>query len=191
MMSPSTAFVLLRYRTSFRQQDWGRTDKIHLGKLISTVATAYFCIWLLLGVVVYGLGITLARVEMQHPALAGAVPIVTLVRVLLAGTLQFTAWKTHHLACCRLAPEPETLEPNLATACRQGRFFGFHCGCCCLNLTVILLVLGVMELRAMAVITAATTLERLAPADGVIVGIIEATALGLGTLLLLRAVSVV
>jgi hypothetical protein len=43
----------------------------------------------------------------------------------------------------------------------------------------------------MAVITAAIMLERLAPADCVIVRIIGATALGLGTLLLLRAVSVV
>ena len=35
---------------------------------------------------------------------------------------------------------------------------------CCAGLTVILLVIGVMDLRAMAVVTAAITAERLAPA---------------------------
>ncbi|HWK73944.1 MAG TPA: DUF2182 domain-containing protein, partial [Povalibacter sp.] len=36
---------------------------------------------------------------------------------------------------------------------------------CCANLTAILLVIGVMDLHAMAVVAAAITLERLAP-DG-------------------------
>jgi predicted metal-binding membrane protein len=40
---------------------------------------------------------------MQQPA-PRAVPIAVGVVVLIAGALQFTAWKAHHLACCREAP---------------------------------------------------------------------------------------
>ena len=42
--------------------------------------------------------------------------------------------------------------------------FGLHCSLSCANLTAILLVIGVMDLRAMAIVTAAITAERLAPA---------------------------
>jgi hypothetical protein len=52
----------------------------------------------------FPLGVALAAVEMQLPALARAVPIAVGVVVLIAGALQFTAWKAHHLACCREAP---------------------------------------------------------------------------------------
>jgi predicted metal-binding membrane protein len=56
------------------------------------------------GIVVFPLGVALAAVEMQQPVLARAVPIAVGVVVLIAGALQFTTWKTHHLACCREAP---------------------------------------------------------------------------------------
>ena len=41
---------------------------------------------------------------------------------------------------------------------------GLHCSCCCANLLAILLVIGIMDLRAMTVVTAALTIERLTPA---------------------------
>jgi predicted metal-binding membrane protein len=46
---------------------------------------------------------------------------------------------------------------------RHGVGLGLHCSACCGNLIAILLVIGVMDLRAMAVVTAAITWERLAP----------------------------
>jgi predicted metal-binding membrane protein len=53
---------------------------------------------------------------------------------------------------------------DAGTAWRQGMRFGLHCGLSCANLTMVLLVVGVMNLRAMAVITLAITAERLTPA---------------------------
>ena len=41
---------------------------------------------------------------------------------------------------------------------------GLQCSRCCANLMVILLVLGVMDLKPMAIVTVAISLERLAPA---------------------------
>src|SRR5258708_24441137 len=101
---------------------------------------------------------------MQLPALARAVPTAVGVVVLIAGALQFTAWKAHHLACCREAPRHvRTLPADAGTAWRHGLRLGLHCSYCCAGLTAILLVAGVMDLRAMAVETAAITVERLAP----------------------------
>jgi predicted metal-binding membrane protein len=111
------------------------------------------------------MGIALAAVEMQSPALARALPIAVGVVVLMAGACQFTAWKAHHLACCRDAPRyGRKLPADVGTALRQGLCLGLHCSYRCRGLTAIPLVIGVMDLRAMAVVTAAITVERRAAA---------------------------
>jgi len=51
----------------------------------------------------------------------------------------------------------------------------------------ILLVIGVMDLRAMAVVAAANTVERLAPAGARIARAIGAVAVGAGLVLIARA----
>jgi predicted metal-binding membrane protein len=65
--------------------------------------------------------------------------------------------------------------------------FGFHCGLSCANLTAMLLVIGVMDLRAMAVVTAAITAERLAPAGERVGRAIGAVVIVAGLLLITRA----
>jgi predicted metal-binding membrane protein len=52
----------------------------------------------------FPLGVELAALAMQQPALARAVPIAVGVVVLSAGALQCTVWKARHLAYCREAP---------------------------------------------------------------------------------------
>jgi predicted metal-binding membrane protein len=51
----------------------------------------------------------------------------------------------------------------------------------------ILLVIGVMDLRAMAVVTAAITVERLAPAGERVARVTGAGAVGAGLFLIARA----
>ena len=95
--------------------------------------------------------------------------------ILIAGAVQLTPWKAHHLARCREAPGQScTLLGDAGSAWRQGMRFGFRCSLSCANLTAILLPIGVMDLRAMALVTAAITAERLAPAG-------ERVAQGTGT----------
>jgi predicted metal-binding membrane protein len=136
----------------------------------------------------YPLGVALAAVEMQVPALSRAVPIAIGVIVLIAGALQFTAWKAHHLACCR---EPlgrsRTLRADAGTAWQYGLRAGLHCSSCCVGLTAILLVIGVMDLRAMAVVTAAITVERLAPGGERAARAIGAVVVGAGLFLIAQA----
>ena len=101
--------------------------------------------------------------------------------VLLAGALQFTAWKAHHLACCREAPgRGRTLPADAGTAWRHGLRLGLHCSYGCAGLTAILLVIGVMDLRAMAAVGAAITAERLAPAGERVARAIGASPSGQG-----------
>jgi predicted metal-binding membrane protein len=185
MMLPSATSMLIQYRRSLEQ-----SAHRNLNTLTSVIAAAYFAVWILSGAPIYGLGTVLAAVEMQHPMLSRSVPSLAALCVLIAGALQFTRWKAHHLACCRLAPSPQTIATDLPTAWRQGLSLGFHCILCCLNLTAILLVLGIMDIRAMVIVTAAITVERLAPAGAMVTRIIGASAVCFGTTLLLRAMDV-
>ena len=89
--------------------------------LTAPVGLGYFLVWTVFGIVVFPLGIALAGIEMQQPTLARTVPIATAVVVLIAGALQFTAWKARQLACCREVPgHGRTLPANAATAWRHG-----------------------------------------------------------------------
>ena len=151
--------MLWRYRQAIRD-----TGETRLGRLTMLVGAGYYAVWTGFGIAAFGIGIALASAEMERPGLARAVPIAAGVVVLIAGAFQFTAWKAHYLACCREAPGPRTLSADAGTAWRHGVRLGLHCGQCCAGLMAMLLALGVIDLRAMAVVTAAITVERLAPA---------------------------
>src|SRR3989441_825310 len=118
-------------------------------------------------------------------SMARAVPIAVGVVVLIAGSLQLTAWKARHLACCREAPgRGRTLPTDAGTAWRHGLRLGLHCSHCCAGLMAILLVIGVMDLRAMAVVAAAITVERLAPAGERVARVTGAVVVGGGVFLI-------
>jgi predicted metal-binding membrane protein len=183
MMLPCLIPMLRRYR-----QALGRTGEARLGRLTALVGAGYFFVWTVLGAVAFPLGVTLAAIEMRQPALARAVPLAAGVAVLIAGSLQLTAWKARRLACCREVPGRGHARPaDAGTAWRHGVRLGLHCGHCCANLMVILLVLGIMDLGAMAVVTAAITAERLAPAGERVARAVGAVTLGAGLLLIARA----
>jgi predicted metal-binding membrane protein len=183
MMLPSLVPMLWRYRQSI-----SRTGETRLGRLTALVGVAYFFVWTAFGMAAFPLGVALAAIEMQLPAPAHAVPIAVGVVVLIAGALQFTAWKAHHLACCRAAPgRGLTLPADAGTAWRHGLRLGLHCSSCCAGLTAILLVIGVMDLRVMAVVTAAITAERLVPEAERIARAIGAVVVGAGLFLIAQA----
>jgi predicted metal-binding membrane protein len=183
MMLPSLVPMLWRYR-----QDVDGTGETRLGWLTTLVSVGYFFIWTVFGMAAFSLGVALAAVEMQQPALARAVPIAAGVIVLIAGSLQLTAWKARHLACCREAPgRDRTMPADAGTAWRHGLRLGLHCSQCCVGLMAILLVIGVMDLRAMAVVGVAITVERLAPAGERVARAIGAVVVGAGLFLIARA----
>ena len=183
MMLPSLIPSLWRYR-----QAVGGSSDAHLGRLTALVGAAYFFVWTVFGMAAFPLGVALAAIELQQPMVARAVPIAIGVVVLIAGLIQFTAWKARHLACYRDAPGPNhTLPGDVVTAWRHGLRLGFHCTGCSGGLMATLLVIGIMDLRAMAVVAGAITVERIAPAGGRIARVIGAVIVGIGLVLIARA----
>jgi predicted metal-binding membrane protein len=186
MMLPSMMPVLLRYRRAVASRGATR-----LGRLTVLVCVGYFCVWTAPGIVAFPLGVALAAIEMQLPMLARVVPSAVGVIVLIAGAVQFSAWKAHHLACCRQVPCCDIVLPaDIGAAWRYGVRLGLHCSYCCAGLTSILLVIGVMDVRAMAVVTAAITLERLAPAGKRIAHAIGVVIVAAGICLIARAAGI-
>jgi predicted metal-binding membrane protein len=185
MMLPALVPMLRRYRETVGQAV-GQAAGARLGRLTALVGCGYFFVWTVLGLAAFPVGVALASIEMRQPALARAVPVAAGLAVLLAGAFQLTVWKARSLACCREVPGPDR-PAGAGTAFRHGVRLGLHCARCCGNLMVILLALGIMDLCAMAVVTAAITAERLAPAGTRVERALGAVAVGTGLLLIARA----
>ena len=159
MMLPSLVPMLIRYRRSV-----GDSGEARLAMLTAVVAVGYFTVWSALGVVVFPLGAALAAAELRLPVLARVVPVATGVVVMMAGALQLTRWKARHLEWDHdTRSHGCAMTADASTAWRHGLCLGVHCSYCCAGLTASFLALGAMDLRVMAVVTAAITLERLAP----------------------------
>jgi predicted metal-binding membrane protein len=186
MMLPSLVPMLRRYRQAISM-----TSETRLDRLTALAGAGYFFVWTLFGMAVFPLGVALAKVEMRLPAFARNVPISVGVVVAIAGALQFTPWKLYHLACCREAsPSGCELSSDPGIAWRHGLRLGLHCGYCCANLMATLLVIGVMDLRAMTVVAAVITAERLAPDGERVAKALGAVAVGAGLFLIARAAGV-
>jgi predicted metal-binding membrane protein len=159
MMTPSLVPMLSSYRRSVRGP-----HRVRLGGLTALAGAGYFLVWAAFGTAAYPLGVALGAAEMRWPALARLVPVATGVTLLLAGCAQLTAWKARQLGLCREAPCCRPVRrPDARAAFRHGLHLGVHCSRCCSGLMAVLLVTGVMDLGAMAVVAAAITVERLAP----------------------------
>ena len=183
MMLPSLVPMLWRYR-----QAVGGAGAMRRASLTALVAVAYFFVWAVVGAVASPAVVVLAMIEMHQGVLAPALPIFAGWIVLGGGIFQLSTWKARHLACCRESPTlGRTLPAATAAAFRHGLRLGFHCSASCAGLTAMLLVIGVMDLRAMAVVTAAITLERLSPAGWRVARAIGALGVASGGLLIVRA----
>jgi len=155
MMLPAVLPALRSYR---RAVAGARVDM-----LTACAAAAYFLVWALCGALIFAIGIVLADVEMQSPAFARAVPALAGLVLLMAGALQLSRWKERQLACCRHSTACPPRGTDARTAWRHGFDLGLKCCTCCAPLTAMLLVVGVMDLGAMAAASVAIALERLVP----------------------------
>jgi len=181
MMLPALMPTLWRYRRGF-----GRTAADAADRLTALVGAGYFVVWALLGAALFPIGAALAAIELQQPILARAAPLAAAAVILVAGLMQFTAWKADHLACFRAAPG-RSLPSDAAAAFRHGLRLGLHCAACSAGPTAILLVSGMMDLRVMAIVTAAITLERVAPAGAQVARAVGAVTCAAGLLLIAHA----
>lgn len=177
MMLPSLVPMLRRYRDALRPSG----GSIRIALLILVVCAGYFAVWTAVGAAAFAV----KAIQVRQLMLAHATPLAIGLVVLTAGALQFTPWKAHHLACCRRAPG--TLPADAVTALRHGLRLGIHCSCACTGPTAILLAAGLMDLRAMAVVTTVITVEHLAPAGERAARAIGAAFVAAGLLVIARA----
>jgi len=158
MMLPSLLPTLLRFRRSV-------PGASHLARqgLTALVGLGYLAVWAALGAAVHAAGLALSALELRWGALHRLLPAVAGVSPVLAIAVQLTAWKGRQLARCRQA-SARAPGPTAAGAWRHGLALGGHCVLSCGNLMLALLAIGMMNPLAMAAVTLAVTLERLAPA---------------------------
>jgi predicted metal-binding membrane protein len=168
MMLPVLVPALARYRDANR----GRAG---LDRQTVRVAAGYFAVWTLVGLAAYPPGVALAEAAMRLPAVSRLIPLAAGMVVLLTGLLQFTRWKARTLASCRALPDCCSETP---WGC--GLRMGLRCVSCCLGPTAVLLVVGVMDLRSMAVVTLAVGAERLAPAGERVARVTGGLLVGVG-----------
>ena len=186
MMLPSLIPTLLAYRESL-----GQISSDRVGRLSVIVGVGYFAVWAALGVVVFALGSVLAETAMREPGLARGIPMIVGAIVLAAGFVQRTEWKSRQLAFCRQAAGRHLApSPNAGAAWRHGWCLGLHCVQACASLTVVMLALGVMDLRVMGVMGAAITVERLAPNGVRVAHAIGVVIVASGLLVIARAAGV-
>lgn len=183
MMLPSLLPLLRSYRRAL-----GRTTAARRDRLTAVVSTGYFCIWSLLGIAVYPLGLVLAASQTRLPALTRGAPAAAGVLVVAAGLLQFSAWKSQQLACCRRYVGLDGDAPaDTGSAFHYGLKYGLHCSCRCAGPTIVLLALGLMNLCIMGLVMLAISAERLAPNGEAIARTIGAIAIVAGGVLIARA----
>jgi len=181
MMLPCLVPMLARYRAAVR-----RSGAPSLGRSTAIVGAGYYAVWTAIGIAAFPLGVALASIEMRQPAIARAVPFAVGGIVMIAGLLQLTRWKARGLACCREAPSSGRAP---VTPLRHGLELGIRCAKSCGNLMTLLLVLGVMDLWAMTVVTAAITLERVIPSGVRVARATGSLLAGVGVFLLAQAVA--
>jgi predicted metal-binding membrane protein len=183
MMVPVLAPMLRPFRDAVAD---GGPER--LGRLTVLAGAGYFAVWLLLGVVIFPIGASLAGLALAHPAVAHAIPTAAGIIVVAAGALQWTAWKARHLACCREAERHRRPgRADAAAAWSYGVRIGVHCLASSAGFTAILLVTGVMDLRAMTVVGAAVAAERLAPAGDRMARALGTITVAAGAMLIARA----
>jgi predicted metal-binding membrane protein len=177
MMLPSLTPLLRRH--------WRRVGRLDL---TLRVGIGYFAVSTALGAAIFPLGAALAAAQMRWPLLARAAPGAAGVVVVAAGLVQFTHWKTRQLACCRnVIADDATPDTDGVAAWRLGLRLGLRCCCCCVPHMAVLLVIGVMDVRAMAVVSGAIAAERLLAGGARIARVAGAVAVGVGTLVVAHA----
>jgi len=184
MMLPSIAPTLWRYRVSLAGAGVTRAHA-----LTALAGTAYLTVWTGAGVLVFLLGLAISAAQSHWPGVVRVAPIAAGAVVLVAGSVQLTAWKARRLARCREVPPARVAaRTTVGNAWRHGLGLGRDCGLSCAGAMASVLALGLMDMRAMAIATVAITAERLAPAGERVARAIGLGAIVAGAMLAARAV---
>ena len=126
---------------------------------------AYLAVWALFGVLAYGLAIGLENLGRQSEWLMDNATHIGGGLLIAAGIYQFLPVKNVCLSRCRtpMGFILSSWRDGYAGALRMGWEHGIYCMGCCWLLFLILFPLGIMNVAAMAIITAVIFLEKSTP----------------------------
>ncbi|HEY4219040.1 MAG TPA: DUF2182 domain-containing protein [Gemmatimonadaceae bacterium] len=159
MMLPSFAPSLWRYH---RTLNTPRAPRV--SQRTALFAAGYGTVWIAIGLALFAMSVAISPAGIASPADAQFASWGVGATLLCAGMLQRSRWKAKHLLyCVRVCAPAHSATANVRTAWRDGLRLGVHCGLSCAAPMVVLFVAGLMDARAMLVITAAITAERVVP----------------------------
>jgi predicted metal-binding membrane protein len=185
MMLPSSLPMMLLYRrvVVFRGEP-------HADLLVWLMSSSYFIVWTLFGAIAYGIGVSIADGAMRSPTFSALVPAGGGTALVVAGIYQLTPWKSACLKHCRNPLElvASHLHPGWRGALALGVHHGLFCTGCCWALMVMQIVMGVMNLAAMAAIATVIALEKLVARGPVIARVVGVIAIAAGVVTLAHTV---
>ncbi len=160
MMLPSIAPLLLIYMKAGRSEG---SLKVLIGT--GCFVLGYLVVWAASGVPAFLGTWLLEYLGKTFAALRSWGPWFSAGAFLVAGIYQLSPLKNHCLAHCQSPLQFLMVhaKPGLTGAVRMGMTHGMYCVVCCWALMLVLYVLGIMNLRWMAIIAAIMCLEKWLP----------------------------
>jgi predicted metal-binding membrane protein len=177
MMFPSAAPMILM----FARIGKGQRQRGQPFVPTAVFVAPYLAVWTLFGAVAYAVAVPVTMAFQGWPGLGQNAARSTGIVLVLTGLYQLTPWKDVCLSKCR-SPLGFLLagwRDGYGGAVRMGVNHALYCVGCCWLLFVALFPLGVMNLGAMALVTAFIFVEKALPA-GRLIGRIAAVALIVG-----------
>ena len=175
MMLPSAMPMLNSYR-----RWWAGERANGISTLI--VASGYFVVWQLIGLVMYVACVSWAYATMHWFGLSRLVPVLTGAMLVISGMMQFSRWKMSALKRCRspLSCASRQAADGRNNAWRHGLRQGASCAICCSGPMLALLALGAMNPAAMVIVAVVIATEKLAPKPELVIRLSGALALIIG-----------
>jgi predicted metal-binding membrane protein len=177
MMLPSSFPMLLLYRAVVRFR-----SEPHPDALVWIMAAGYFVVWTLFGVTAYVAGSAIAGAAMRSPSVSRAIPLAAGLALVIAGGYQLTPWKAACLSHCRdpLSLVGTHVDREWRGAVALDMHHGQFCTGCCWALMLMQLVIGVMNLGAMAAIAIVIALEKLLARGPLVARVVGIASLATG-----------
>lgn len=157
MMLPSALPTLFVYRRTLHF----RADP-HCTRKVLLAGTGYFAVWLAFGALAFACGVAITQAALASDAISRAVPVASALVLIAAGAYQLSPLKTACLRHCR-GPFDAVARHLDRRAWSLGVHHGLWCAGCCVGIMLVQLVVGVMNLAAMAALAAWIAVEKLTP----------------------------
>lgn len=160
MFPAVSPMVLMFARVSANRRAGGKT-----WAPTSLFVSGYLLLWTVLGVGAYAVAWLGERLVGRLHLDSGNVGRIGALLIVIAGAYQFSALKDRCLTECRspLAFLAEHYRPGHLGALKMGIHHGLHCAGCCVALMAMLFPIGMLNIAALAGVTALIYAEKVLP----------------------------